>query len=147
MKIGRRVLLGGAGLLALGVGGLAGRRMWLSRELELPDAINADGRALWSNWAGNAYAYPAARAAPANEAELAALLPGAKTPIRPVGSGHSFTELVPTEGTLLSLDRLSGLVSHDATAMTATVRAGTKLSTLGPLLAGIGQEMPITDCP
>ena len=142
MKIGRRVLLGGAGLLALGVGGLAGRRMWLSRELELPDAINADGRALWSNWAGNAYAYPAARAAPANEAELAALLPGAKTPIRPVGSGHSFTELVPTEGTLLSLDRLSGLVSHDATAMTATVRAGTKLSTLGPLLAGIGQEMP-----
>lgn len=61
MKIGRRVLLGGAGLLALGVGGLAGRRMWLSRELELPDAINADGRALWSNWAGNAYAYPAAR--------------------------------------------------------------------------------------
>lgn len=142
MKMGRRVLLGGAGLLALGVGGLAGRRMWLSREPELPDAINADGRALWSNWAGNAYAYPAARAAPANEAELAALLPGAKTPIRPVGSGHSFTELVPTEGTLLSLDRLSGLVSHDATAMTATVRAGTKLSALGPLLAGIGQEMP-----
>lgn len=142
MKMGRRVLLGGAGLLALGVGGLAGRRMWLSREPELPDVINADGRALWSNWAGNAYAYPAARAAPANEAELAALLPGAKTPIRPVGSGHSFTELVPTEGTLLSLDRLSGLVSHDATAMTATVRAGTKLSTLGPLLAGIGQEMP-----
>lgn len=142
MKMGRRVLLGGAGLLALGVGGLAGRRMWLSREPELPDAINADGRALWSNWAGNAYAYPAARAAPTNEAELAALLPGAKTPIRPVGSGHSFTELVPTEGTLLSLDRLSGLVSHDATAMTATVRAGTKLSALGPLLAGIGQEMP-----
>lgn len=142
MKMGRRVLLGGAGLLALGVGGLAGRRMWLSREPELPDAINADGRALWSNWAGNAYAYPAARAAPANEAELAALLPGAKTPIRPVGSGHSFTALVPTEGTLLSLDRINGLVSHDAAAMTATVRAGTKLSALGPMLAGIGQEMP-----
>ena len=142
MKLGRRALLGGAGLLALGVGGLAGRRMWLSREPDLPEPIDAKGRALWSNWAGNEHAYPAARAAPANEAELAALLPKAQTPLRPVGSGHSFTALVPTEGTLLSLDRLSGLVSHDATAMTATVRAGTKLSALGPLLAGIGQEMP-----
>jgi hypothetical protein len=28
----RKVLLGGAGLLALGAGGLAGRRAWLDRE-------------------------------------------------------------------------------------------------------------------
>ncbi len=138
----RKLLLGGAGLLALGVGGLTGRRIWLSREPELPAPINAEGRALWSNWAGTATAYPAARAAPASEAELAALLPKAATPVRPVGSGHSFTALVPTDGTLLSLDRLEGLVSHDAAAHTATVRAGTKLSALGPLLAGIGQEMP-----
>jgi FAD-linked oxidoreductase len=142
MKLGRRALLGGAGLLALGIGGLAGRRMWLSREPDLPEPIDAKGRALWSNWAANEHSYPVARAAPANEAELVALLPKAQTPVRPVGSGHSFTALVPTEGTLLSLERLSGLVRHDATAMTATVRAGTKLSALGPLLAGIGQEMP-----
>lgn len=142
MKLGRRALLGGAGLLALGVGGLTGRRMWLSREPEPPVAIDAKGRALWSNWAGNEHAYPAARAAPANEAELAALLPKAQTPVRPVGSGHSFTALVPTDGTLLSIDRLNGLVGHDATGLTATVRAGTKLSALGPMLAGIGQEMP-----
>ncbi len=142
MKMGRRALLGGAGLLALGVGGLAGRRMWLSREPELPAPINTKGRALWSNWAGNEHAYPATRAAPASEAELAALLPKAQAPIRPVGSGHSFTALVPTEGTLLSLDRINGLVRHDAAAMTATVRAGTKLSALGPMLAGIRQEMP-----
>lgn len=142
MKLGRRALLGGAGLLALGVGGLTGRRLWLSREPDLPEPIDAKGRALWSNWAGNEHSYPIARALPANEAELAALLPKAQTPVRPVGSGHSFTALVPTEGTLLSLDRLSGLVRHDAAAMTATVRAGTKLSALGPLLAGIGQEMP-----
>ncbi len=142
MKLGRRALLGGAGLLALGVGGLAGRRMWLRREPDLPEPIDAKGRALWSNWAGNEHAYPAARAAPANEAELAALLPKAQIPVRPVGSGHSFTALVPTDGTLLSIDRLNGLVGQDATAMTATVRAGTKLSALGPLLASIAQEMP-----
>ena len=142
MKLGRRALLGGAGLLALGVGGLTGRRLWLSREPDLPEPIDAKGRALWSNWAGNEHAYPATRAAPASEAELAALLPKTQAPIRPVGSGHSFTALVPTEGTLLSLDRINGLVSHDAAAMTATVRAGTKLSALGPMLAGIEQEMP-----
>jgi FAD-linked oxidoreductase len=136
----RKVLLGGAGLLALGAGGLAGRRAWLSREPDLPPPLDAQGRVLWSNWAGNQTAYPAARAAPDSEAELAGLMPGAKAPIRPVGSGHSFTALVPTGGTLLSLDRLEGLVRHDATS--ATVRAGTKLSALGPLLAAIGQEMP-----
>ena len=142
MKLSRRALLGGSGLLALGVGGLAGRRMWLRREPDLPEPIDAKGRALWSNWAGNEHAYPVARAAPTNEAELAALLPKAQIPVRPVGSGHSFTALVPTDGTLLSIDRLNGLVGHDATAMTATLRAGTKLSALGPLLASIAQEMP-----
>ena len=135
----RKVLLGGAGLLALGTGSCAGRRMWLDREPDLPPAINAQGRALWSNWSGLENAYPAARAAPASEAELAALLPAAATPIRPVGAGHSFTALVPTQGTLLSLDRLEGLVSHQGTS--ATVRAGTKLSALGPALAAVGQEM------
>lgn len=142
MSTRRKVLLGGAGLIALGAGGLAGRRWWIDREPEPPAPLDASGHALWSNWAGNQNAYPAVRAAPASEAELAALLPDAKVPIRPVGSGHSFTALVPTEGTLLSLDRIEGLVDHDATATSATIRAGTKLAALGPMLAAIGQEMP-----
>lgn len=135
----RTLLLGGAGALALGVGSCTGRRWWLDREPPAPPATDAQGHALWSNWSGLEHAYPAKRAAPASEAELAALLPTTPAPIRPVGAGHSFTALVPTEGTLLSLDKLSGLVSHEAT--TATVRAGTRLSALGPALAGIGQEM------
>ncbi|MBX9642856.1 MAG: FAD-binding protein [Novosphingobium sp.] len=139
MTTRRKVLLGGAGVLALGVGSCTGRRWWLDREPIAPPARDAQGRALWSNWSGLEHAWPARRAAPANEAELAALLPSTATPIRPVGAGHSFTALVPTEGTLLSLDKLSGLVSHQG--LTATVRAGTRLSALGPALAGIGQEM------
>lgn len=142
MSTRRKVLLGGVGIVALGAGGLAGRRWWLDREPELPAPLDANGHALWSNWAGNQKSYPAARVAPASETELAALLPGAKTPIRPVGSGHSFTALVPTDGTLLSLDRLEGLVGHDAAGHLATVRAGTRLAALGPLLAAVGQEMP-----
>ena len=137
----RKVLLGGAGLIALAGTGLAGRRWWLDREPQAPPPTDGKGHSLWSNWAGNEHAYPAVRAAPASEAELAALLPQTAAPIRPVGSGHSFTALVPTDGTLLSIDRIQGLVSHDPGNLTATVHAGTKLSALGPLLAQVGQEM------
>lgn len=138
----RKVLLGGVGLIALAGSGLAGRRWWLDREPQAAAPTDGKGHALWSNWAGNEHAYPAVRAAPASEGELAALLPQTAAPIRPVGSGHSFTALVPTDGTLLSIDRIQGLVSHDPDKLTATVRAGTKLSALGPLLAQVGQEMP-----
>lgn len=142
MSTRRKVLLGGAGLVALGGAGLAGRRMWLDREPAPPPALNPQGRTLWSNWSGLEHSYPAVRAAPANEAELARLLATAQAPIRPVGAGHSFTALVPTEGTLLSLDRLSGLVSHDSAGLSATIKAGTRLAAIGPALAAIGQEMP-----
>jgi hypothetical protein len=107
----RKVLLGGVGALALGAGGLAGRRWFLSREPEARPAIDGQGRVLWSNWAGNAHSYPAKRVAPASEADLITAMGGPK-PIRPVGSGHSVTALVPTEGTLLSLDRLSPVLGR-----------------------------------
>ncbi len=142
MTTRRKVLLGGAGMLALGAGGLVGRRLRLDREPPAPPATDAQGRVVWQNWAGLEHSYPAQRAAPASDAELAQVLRSAPMPIRPVGAGHSFTALVPTDGTVLSLDRMTGLVSHDAAAMTATVRAGTRLSALGPALAEIGQEMP-----
>ena len=143
MRISRRkALAAGGGALALGAGGLAGRRAWLNREPPPLPPFDDHGSALWTNWAGNAHAWPAARLAPADEAGLAALMPEAAAPVRPVGAGHSFTALVPTEATLVSLDRLSGLVSHDAATHRATVRAGTRLAPLGEALARIGQAMP-----
>ncbi|MEO3960892.1 FAD-binding protein, partial [Chromobacterium piscinae] len=60
-----------------------------------------------------------ALATPGDEAELARLLREAAqigTPLRCVGAGHSFTPLVPTPGKIVSLDRMSGLLSHDAAA-------------------------------
>jgi FAD-linked oxidoreductase len=141
MTTRRNVLLGSAAMIAVGAGGLAGRVAWRDSEPAALPPFDGEGRALWSNWSGLEHAYPARRAAPASEAELAALLPATPIPIRPVGAGHSFTAIVPTEGTLLSLDRLSGIVGSDAEAVAATVGAGTGLSALGPALAGIGQEM------
>jgi FAD-linked oxidoreductase len=62
--------------------------------------------------------------------------------LRVVGAGHSFTPLVATEGTLLSLDGYSGLVSVDRERMRVRVRAGTRIGALSALLhrEGLAQE-------
>lgn len=143
-RVTRRALLAGGGVVgagALGVGGLAVRNGLRDREPAAPAAQDAQGRLLWSNWSGVAHSYPERRGAPASEEELLDLLTRARAPVRPVGSGHSFTALVPTGGTLLTLDGMTGIVGHDAARNQATVRGGTRLADLGPALAAIGQEM------
>lgn len=96
----------------------------------------------WRNWSGWQHADPLGRLVPANEDELVGLFRSTSGPIRPVGSGHSFTALVPTDGYLMVLDRMSGLIAHDPAAMTAELWAGTRLSDAGPLLDSVGQAMP-----
>ena len=88
----------------------------------------------WKNWSGNQQCFPAQRVAPANIAELQSIVRGNTGKIRAVGAGHSFSELVPTNETLLSIRRLSGLKSVDAANKTATIYSGTILKELGPLL-------------
>lgn len=141
MSTRRNVILGASALVGGTAAALAGRRLWLDRDPAAPAAIDPSGRTLWSNWSGLEHSYPAARLAPANEAELAEALARAAGPVRAVGAGHSFTGLVTTDATLLSLDRMSGLIGHDPARLQATVHAGTRLSSLGALLEGIGQEM------
>ncbi|WP_164305364.1 FAD-binding protein, partial [Streptococcus pneumoniae] len=61
--------------------------------------------------------------------------------IRPVGSGHSFSALVPTDGTLLSLAYFSGLLSHDSATLQAEFGGGTPMSQMGAPLKEIGQAL------
>lgn len=96
----------------------------------------------WQNWSGVQRAQPSARPIPASEAELAALLARTRGEVRVAGAGHSFSALVPTTGTLVSLDRLSGIVRIDKAAMTATVHAGTRLGTLARALDAEGFALP-----
>lgn len=96
----------------------------------------------WQNWSGVQRAQPSARPMPASEAELAALLARTSGEVRVAGAGHSFSALVPTSGTLVSLDRLSGIVRTDKAAMTATVHAGTRLGTLARALDTEGLALP-----
>ena len=97
----------------------------------------------WRNWSGSQQCLPEARKAPATVAELQELLASTTGEVRPVGAGHSFTPLVPTDGTIVSLSRLSGVVEHDAQSMQATIMAGTRLGEVGQPLADVGQALVI----
>jgi FAD-linked oxidoreductase len=101
------------------------------------------GEALpWRNWAGNQGCRPTLRSAPESEAELADLLRQGSGPIRPVGAGHSFSPLVPSDGTLVACDLIHGVVRAEPSRFEAEVFAGTRLHELGPLLEARGQAMP-----
>ncbi|MBK6510307.1 MAG: FAD-binding protein [Haliea sp.] len=95
----------------------------------------------WRNWSGSQQCLPAARSAPATVAELQELIASAKGTVRAVGAGHSFTPLVPTDGTIVSLSRISGLVSHDSQTRHATLWAGSRLGDIGQPLEDAGQAL------
>lgn len=96
----------------------------------------------WSNWSGFVRAEPKLIASPADAGELGDLVRTAPGPVRVVGAGHSFTPLAASQGTILSLEKLEGLVSHDVQRNQAQVRAGTRLGALMHILQGIGQGLP-----
>ena len=95
----------------------------------------------WRNWSGGLKCEPADRFSPRSVDELARFFAESSGPVRPVGSGHSFSPLVPTDGHLLVLDQLSGLLAQDETRHTATFGGGTRLGDIGPLLHQHGQAM------
>jgi len=143
--VSRRAVLvaGGATVAALGAVAAGDYVVEAGRDHELPvlPDTDAQGHMLWRNWSGIQSAYPAARAAPASDDALASLLKSATANVRVVGAGHSFTALIPTDGTLVTLDGMSGVTAHDAQTCQATIATGSRLGELGPSLAAIGQEM------
>lgn len=98
----------------------------------------------WCNWAGTEESRPARIARPASSEEVAATVRAAGRDglrLKAVGAGHSFTGAAVTDGVLLQLDRLSGIVSADATTGLATILAGTPLHQLSPALWARGLAM------
>ena len=89
---------------------------------------------VWSNWSGWVKAWPQNLAAPASEEEVVEVIKTAPAPIRVAGRGHSFTPLVESNGTLMTLWGLAGVIDHDETAQTARIKAGTTIRDLGPEL-------------
>ena len=97
--------------------------------------------ASWSNWSGGQTCQPAGRYDISSEQQLTSLLRNTLGPIRPVGSGHSFSALVPTDGHLVVIDQLSGILDSDAQTKQVTLGAGSRLGDLGAQLEAIGQGM------
>lgn len=95
----------------------------------------------WRNWSGGLVCHPKGRFSPSSEASLSEFMASSSGPIRPVGAGHSFSPLVPTDGHLVVLDQLSGLLEHDPRTLEATFGAGTRLGDMGPPLEAVGQAM------
>jgi L-gulono-1,4-lactone dehydrogenase len=99
----------------------------------------------WRNWGGNVTAAPAqvehvGSVQGVADAVQRAAASGLR--VRVAGSGHSFTPLVATDGLLLHVDRLSGVLGIDRDRLRVRVLAGTPLHVLNPALQSLGLALP-----
>jgi FAD/FMN-containing dehydrogenase len=93
----------------------------------LTDLPRAD---VWSNWVGNQSFTPGFSASPRDDEEVAALVREAAqrgSGVRVAGARHSFTPIVETDGLLLDLSGLTGVVGTDPGRKRATALAGTTI--------------------
>ncbi|WP_282433185.1 D-arabinono-1,4-lactone oxidase [Brevibacterium sediminis] len=88
----------------------------------------------WRNWAGTESCRPEAIVKAESVEQISEVVADATrrgVTVRPVGSGHSFAPLVPTDGIVLDFSAVSGIESLNHSSAQATVRAGTKIADLG----------------
>lgn len=143
LKFTRRHALKAAGVgIIVSAAGTAGCSS-TPEKVSGPQSVN--GIMPWSNWSGNQVSYPAERARPRNIDALAKMLKESDGKIRAVGAGHSFSGLVPTNQTLLSMARFRGISDINKETLEVTAGAGTRLAALGDELwdSGLGMiNMP-----
>ncbi|MFD4353134.1 D-arabinono-1,4-lactone oxidase [Nocardia sp. NPDC058518] len=102
-------------------------------------------KSTWVNWAGEQRCAPAVVAAPRDVGELAAIVTEAAAAgrtVRVAGSGHSFTDAVLTDGTLVDLSGLDKVLDVYADTGLVRVEAGISLHAASPLLHGHGLAFP-----
>jgi L-gulonolactone oxidase len=98
----------------------------------------------WRNWAGDQRCRPVEVAQPRDRDELAATIAKAAEAGRKVsvvGSGHSFTEAAMTNGTMIDVKALRGVIDADPSTGLVTVGAGTVLAELNEELHELGLAM------
>jgi L-gulonolactone oxidase len=82
---------------------------------------------------------------PASEEELSRIVERAAQAghrVKVVGTGHSFTPIALTDGSLVQLDRYRRVVAVDRERCGITVQAGITLSALNKELAALGMALP-----
>ena len=93
----------------------------------LPARLLAAARQ-WQNWSGNQSAQPLALEYPPSVESLRNLLANTEGTVRCFGGSHSFSALVPTEHTLVSLEALAGMQTADPGTGRTRFSAGTRLA-------------------
>src|SRR5918997_5637866 len=96
---------------------------------------------MWRNWSREQSCRPVALEHPMSVAEVVAALDRAAAAgrtVRVAGSGHSFTDLVPTDGTLLDTGGMDALLDVDRAGGRVRVEAGIRLRALNERLAEHG---------
>ena len=99
---------------------------------------------LWQNWARTEQVRPTEVVSPASIDDVAQVVSQARAEgrrVKPVGAGHSFTGIAVAPDIQVSLEKLRGLVSADASTGEVTLRAGTHLFEIPDLLAPYGLAM------
>jgi FAD-linked oxidoreductase len=98
----------------------------------------------WTNWAGDQSCRPARVLSPGSAAELAELVGAAAAAgerLSVAGAGHSFTEAAVTDGTMIRLDALRGVLEADRASGLVRVAGGTVIADLNEELARLGLAM------
>jgi FAD-linked oxidoreductase len=92
----------------------------------------------WCNWAGDEHCRPAAIVHPCSIAEIAAAVKRAADEgqrVRVAGAGHSFSDIACTDGLLIVLDRMQGVLDVDRESGLVRVQAGITIAQLNAQLA------------
>ena len=96
---------------------------------------------IWRNWSGEQACIPAVVARPASTGGVVAAVQRAAASghvVRAAGAGHSFTDAVLTQGTLVSLDAMDRILDVDRATGRVRVQAGIRLGALSERLAEHG---------
>lgn len=98
------------------------------------------------NWSRRYESSPTRWHSPSSEADVAAILARAtaeRTRVRPVGAGHSWSDVALPAEAALDLENLRRVLALDASARTIRVQAGIHLHELTAALDEVGLAMPI----
>jgi FAD-linked oxidoreductase len=94
----------------------------------------------WRNWSGSVIAQPERVVRPKDEAELAAVVAGARR-VRVTGAGHSFMPLCETDGALISLEDMPADLEVSPDRAWVWAPAGLSIGALTAALWAIGLSL------
>src|SRR5829696_1928659 len=98
----------------------------------------------WRNWAGDQVCRPRELIRPRDREQLSGAVASAAGEGRAIsvaGSGHSFTEAAMTDGTMIDVGALNGVIDVDPASGLVRVGAGMVLADLNERLQKLGLAM------